>query len=713
MKTFYTIFVALLLIASTALADGRNEYLRVSYSAYSTNDTNVVLVGTFNTDNFYTATNLNMAKGTSETYLLEVDNSTELLDVQMNTKARLIYYFTYKKVYIYEFGAAMASRIITIDNSSSNFGISGDGTKIYSYDNKQDYVSIFDAVTGERTERFFVNSFTDNNKQGFFNSGKDEFLLQKDDSMFVWSIENKIQDRVITVIKSSENYKFIDNGNVLTYTVGGEVIWANSSDGKVTNRKDFGYKNIDRIEFSPNMEYLIAVGDPISFSLYDTQNDKLLIDSKQLLDNGKYVPFYYYVNNDNSRAVAAQLVSDNCYKDGEIPLADYIYFIYKTNNYDKVVSAPIGFIPRPEKTIVSKDNKVLIITGYNAFRNLTSALVDNQENFIKYINVDSIPRTFLEDNNRIALMEEGIFKVYNIETEVFEREFDTGKINFREVYFFAKGTGRIAITDDSEINIYDYSNFKLLYTFNYKQLGLVPTEISFDNNSSINLYSQMRIYNFNVYMGEMSDSPVTNIDTSDVILDISINGRYLLYLSSENQLIVYDNLSKSEVFNDIPNLQDSDLYFSNSGFFGNHEIMWFKFVKNPMDTDPLVATFDFVSKTTELIHGDFEPVISNDGGLYYSHKCPLTYKIGAIRDPKTSVEATTTLNGSVYPNPASDFIQLEFDMNIGISEIEIFDAYGKQVMSVIYNAENIDISKLTAGVYFVKTPSHSYKFIKL
>ena len=47
------------------------------------------------------------------------------------------------------------------------------------------------------------------------------------------------------------------------------------------------------------------------------------------------------------------------------------------------------------------------------------------------------------------------------------------------------------------------------------------------------------------------------------------------------------------------------------------------------------------------------------------------------------------------------------------SSIEIFDAYGKQVMSIIYIGENIDISGLTAGVYFVKMGDKPMKFIKL
>ena len=79
----------------------------------------------------------------------------------------------------------------------------------------------------------------------------------------------------------------------------------------------------------------------------------------------------------------------------------------------------------------------------------------------------------------------------------------------------------------------------------------------------------------------------------------------------------------------------------------------------------------------------------------------------------SSIKATTAIPGGVYPNPASDFIKLDMNASAMNSSIEIYDAYGKQVMSVIFTGEDIDISSLTAGVYFVKTPSQSYKFIKL
>ena len=713
MKTISTLFLAMLFIASSTLSYGQNDNAREGFTAFSSNDSNAVIVSSFYYDHLPWATNLNIAEGTSETFQLEIMNSSDLRDIQMNSISRLTYYFTNNKVFIYEFGATKSSRIIIIDNDSPYFGVSSDGTKIYSYNNKQDYVSVFDAMTGERLDRFFVNSFANNNKLGFFNSAKDEFYLQNGTSLYVWSIANKVQDREITILNPSANFKFIDDGNTLAYTTGGEVVLANSSDGEVTYRKDFGYKGIDNIEFSANMNYLV-VNNSHAFSVFDMVNKKIVKDNNAPDNNDKNIPTYMYVNNDNSRAVAMDIIDIYCGRNFEDAVTDYIYSIYKTENLEKLASAPYGYIPRPENAIVSKDNKLLVVSGSDIGATITNALVDNKENFIKYVNVDAYPVTFLEDNNRIAIMEEGKFKVYNTESEVFERQFETGIEKYNEVYFFSNGNGRIVITDDSEIKVYDYNTFELVYTFNYSELGLEPTDISFDNKSTISVYSLKRLYKFNVYTGESSDTPITNMDPTNKLVDVSINGRFLLFRTTDNEFIVYDNTLKSEVYKEKPSFVDNGMVYLSAGFFGNQEIMWVRYESNPVDRLLLVSKYDFVTKKIEKMSGDREPIISNDGSLFYSHYCPVEYEIGAIRDPQSSVETTNeAITGSVYPNPATDFIKLDMNASSMNSIIEIYDAYGKQVMSMMYTSEDIDVSKLTAGVYFVKTGNGTHKFMKM
>ena len=67
----------------------------------------------------------------------------------------------------------------------------------------------------------------------------------------------------------------------------------------------------------------------------------------------------------------------------------------------------------------------------------------------------------------------------------------------------------------------------------------------------------------------------------------------------------------------------------------------------------------------------------------------------------------------VYPNPASNFIEIKTSENI--NTYSIVDAYGKVVMqgAANSNTHNIDISKLSSGIYFyLNSAQQSTKFIK-
>ena len=79
---------------------------------------------------------------------------------------------------------------------------------------------------------------------------------------------------------------------------------------------------------------------------------------------------------------------------------------------------------------------------------------------------------------------------------------------------------------------------------------------------------------------------------------------------------------------------------------------------------------------------------------------------------------------SIYPNPAGDYIEINFDAFIPtlkrvvdeVSDIQIFNTLGEIVLSVEQtppSVHRIDISKLSPGMYFIKIGNRVEKFVKM
>lgn len=79
------------------------------------------------------------------------------------------------------------------------------------------------------------------------------------------------------------------------------------------------------------------------------------------------------------------------------------------------------------------------------------------------------------------------------------------------------------------------------------------------------------------------------------------------------------------------------------------------------------------------------------------------------------VEEVVTENGiSVFPNPTSSLVTVEASSATPqISSFLIFDIQGKQVAEIANRDNTIDLSSMSAGVYFIKTDLNSIKPIKV
>lgn len=112
---------------------------------------------------------------------------------------------------------------------------------------------------------------------------------------------------------------------------------------------------------------------------------------------------------------------------------------------------------------------------------------------------------------------------------------------------------------------------------------------------------------------------------------------------------------------------------------------------------------------------------TNDANIYFDYNFPiLTNKaISTFNSTLSSEDFNFSRYVSLYPNPASQFLNISQHQNIEIQSFEIYDILGQLVIAIpnAKTTSNIDISKLKTGNYFIKVKSDkgnsSSKFIKI
>jgi len=86
----------------------------------------------------------------------------------------------------------------------------------------------------------------------------------------------------------------------------------------------------------------------------------------------------------------------------------------------------------------------------------------------------------------------------------------------------------------------------------------------------------------------------------------------------------------------------------------------------------------------------------------------------------TGVGEIATQNISIYPNPVTNQLNIEFGVSTSVNEqiqrISILNITGKIVKTIVSNNNTIDVSNLTKGIYFLQIQTENgmavSKFIK-
>jgi len=132
--------------------------------------------------------------------------------------------------------------------------------------------------------------------------------------------------------------------------------------------------------------------------------------------------------------------------------------------------------------------------------------------------------------------------------------------------------------------------------------------------------------------------------------------------------------------------------------------------------------YRILDKMTDLWwqHGQNNPIFEGDHIIGYKNR---DCEWGDLTWPPKGVSIKdieeNTIN--IYPNPASDFISVDLSVTtlngVDVPNIQIFDVLGTKVMTVktqnFVSLQNIDVSVLPPGVYFLRVGDRMMKFIKI
>ena len=712
-KIFYFIFIlSSFNIGSAVTID--DDFFTVSHVHEPFSDSRIVMTGVFSNkenmhvcyidlenDTVYISKLLGLGKNI-QTYTL--DHKTDL------NKSNEIAFLLRDSVYIYDIvsGKLINSFLTTNEKIFFNYlSFTNNGNEILLYNIDSNLIAYYDVLTGDNVKNVKINS--DSTDMQFISFLKQKELIalkQSLDKISYFSLIDGKWVKDINFSRKANKPSFIDSDNKIMFTENGNFIIIDANTGDTLLVKEIYITKPDRISISSNLKYIC-----VNSYVFDLEDEDFLYTYD--LDNFLEKPPLAYVNSTFDKALTHAIRTGNCGTNiyqGQTILTRFIYNLEKNRPIRSVVNKALL---DPIKSIIS-DNNLFFVNVSKVNEMYYNTLVDMNGSLLKYIVLDKKPIFFVDNSTYLVCTDSNSLFFYNVLTDNIDRQIYLGPEVIKDFYYTSENGGKILVKGINSLRIFDYTTLELERTIDLIS-GLDIYTFKTDHLKHINYFvSPSKLINYNILDGKASVHEIQDIPIEFRYQDISPNGQYVIYADKTNNLGIYNSkthsFSTKKLYNNIEENLISDIRLIEN----NQTVLYRK--KDVSKSLLFQYTYDFTADKIDSV-GDNETLfnISSDKSVLikYSSLCHTSYDIDIIQNSQSSVETTTEITGTVYPNPASDFIKIDMNVSAMNSSIEIFDAYGKQVKSAIYTGEEIDISSLTAGVYFVKTPSHSYKFIKL
>jgi len=253
-----------------------------------------------------------------------------------------------------------------------------------------------------------------------------------------------------------------------------------------------------------------------------------------------------------------------------------------------------------------------------------------------------------------------------------------------------------------------------------------------NNHNEIIWEKQEEVISYNIYREEMQTGNyqlVANIsgDKQNIWVDVESNARIRSY---RYKIAGVDTCGKESLLSFAHKTMHLVIY---PGMGNSWNLIWTPYEGAQYSTYNIYRSSGETIGELKLIgtmpaggNTSYTDFSAPEGYVYYvveiifNSSCTLGKNLFAIKSNIATNKAQTidedveTPNFTLYPNPTTGKICIE-NQEIHIQEVKIFDVFGREILSykpLIFPNATVDISHLSAGVYFVKIFTETSEIIK-
>jgi len=710
MNIISIVTILFLALGTNIIADDFNEFHPKS-SVETDDGEHLILLGF--TDN---------VQGPDEALVFDLkDYSYNLIDLHLrhsrsywmtpitHSGKKIIGCSTDSNIVITNFITGAKTQEFDIPNSYRNVEFSSDGEQLYYTDIENNVLKIYSIESGELVDIKPLGLVNGKLKAVRVNSKLDRIALVTDDSLEIYSIKHKSVVSKKRINKGFGIYKFTGDGNYLLAYESNKVLLVNVLNLDVV-------KEFDKVDemygvlASHDMKYLYLLGwENRLLSIIDIGSGKEVEIPNYGFKN--FNPMY--ISPDEKVAIGYEETYYYCGRYLDMPYGRRLTYIYDWENKKRLRPVPNTYIMHPVNAIFSDDDtKVAVVEGKND--TTLTAIVDNNRELEKYIYKDGNPELFIENASLIAYEEEGQLNFYDIETEELDKSLDISLSGEVEYNYSSINRMIVAFNSDS-VKVFDYEKWTLDSEYSFDEVGL-DSNAKWDGDFGLTSYSEGKISKFNLSEKTLETKTMKEIPEGFIFCDFSPNGRYVLSMTDKFTVVLYDYLFEinkqvsieSKSFNQYSEIEYLKLD-------GNLPVLLLAYEDHPIQPFELYSTYDF----------DFEEW---GGGLYfpsrifynsnfrykYSVTCPSRTELTQLRDPISSVNTEVVTENTIYPNPISSLIYLDKLGVNRLTNLRIYNSYGKLVMDIgaAFSSDKLNVDEIPTGVYFLKTNEIQASFVK-